>query len=96
VRNALVYVLANGVKHGVVKAGEIDPCSSARWFDGYVTPLPKPEEASPSQPPDTWLLKTGWFHGLPGLHFPSEVPKAARGLAGLMSQVTAVRSASRW
>ena len=36
VRTALLYVLANFRKHGehVVRPG-IDPCSSARWFDGW-------------------------------------------------------------
>ena len=37
VRHALVYVLGNGAKHGVVPVGAIDPCSSARYFDGWAT-----------------------------------------------------------
>ncbi len=37
VRHALVYVLANGVKHGVTRRGDLDPFSSARFFDGWVT-----------------------------------------------------------
>jgi putative transposase len=79
VRNALVYVLGNGAKHGETKAGQIDPCSSGRWFDGWVNPLPPPEEESPTRPPDTWLLRTGWATVFPGFLFPSEVPKAASG-----------------
>jgi putative transposase len=78
VRHALVYVLANGVKHGVTKRGQLDPCSSARWFNGWVTPLQLPEEPSPTQPPSTWLLTTGWINAFPGFLFPDEVPKAAR------------------
>jgi hypothetical protein len=78
VRHALVYVLMNAVKHGAMKAGDIDTCSSARWFDGFVNPLPPPPEASPAEPPDTWLLKTGWSTVVPGFIFPTEVPKAAR------------------
>ncbi|HEY3358468.1 MAG TPA: transposase, partial [Polyangia bacterium] len=34
VRNALVYVLCNARKHGRPVA-DLDPCSSARWFDGW-------------------------------------------------------------
>jgi REP element-mobilizing transposase RayT len=82
VRHALVYVLANGAKHGHTTAGQLDPCSSGRWFDGWVMPLAPPEEASPLQPPDTWLLRTGWTNVYPGFLFPSEVPKAARGSRG--------------
>jgi putative transposase len=78
VRNALVYVLANGAKHRVTKRGELDPCSSARWFNGWVNLAVMPEQASPVQPPDTWLLETGWSEAYPGFIFPSEVPQAAR------------------
>src|SRR5688572_22055653 len=37
VRNALVYCLANYKKHQRVPSGapRIDPCSSARWFQGW-------------------------------------------------------------
>ena len=37
VRNALVYCLANYKKHQRVTSGapRIDPCSSARWFQGW-------------------------------------------------------------
>src|SRR5438094_9152174 len=34
VRHALVYVLMNFKKHGTA-VGEIDPCSSAAWFDAW-------------------------------------------------------------
>jgi hypothetical protein len=79
VRHALVYVLANGVKHGATAPGERDPFSSAPWFDGYVNLSAAPAEASPTRPPDTWLLREGWTRVYPGYIYPSEVPKAARG-----------------
>jgi REP element-mobilizing transposase RayT len=78
VRHALVYVLANGVKHRHVEPGAIDPCSSAPWFDGYVNRRAAPAEPSPTRPPDTWLLRDGWQRVYPGYIYPSEVPKAAR------------------
>jgi putative transposase len=66
VRNALAYVLANARKHLRVRRG-IDPCSSARFFDGFRdsawprTPL---GEAA-TRAARTWLLRAGWRrHGL--------------------------------
>ena len=41
-RTILEYVLANGAKHREMEAGDLDSCSSARWFDGWITPLPPP------------------------------------------------------
>ncbi|MEW6272614.1 MAG: transposase [Thermodesulfobacteriota bacterium] len=71
VRTGLLYVIANARKHGRVRAG-IDPCSSARWFDGFRWPrggaspdagLAPGERATRS--PRTWLLRVGWRrHGL--------------------------------
>jgi hypothetical protein len=66
VRNALVYVLANARKHLRAIAG-IDPCSSARWFDGFLhtPPSPSPLDTPPTKVPRTWLLRIGWRrHGL--------------------------------
>ncbi|MEW6272832.1 MAG: transposase [Thermodesulfobacteriota bacterium] len=65
VRNALVYVLANARKHLGAVAG-LDPCSSARWFDGFREPVPiKLQLPAPTRPPRTWLLRVGWRrHGL--------------------------------
>jgi len=77
VRYSLVYVLANGVKHGVVERGTIDPCTSGPWFEGWVTPLVAPIEPRPTEPPSTWLLRDGWSDVHPGFLFPSEAPKAA-------------------
>jgi hypothetical protein len=65
VRNALVYVLMNFRKHGA-SGGEVDPCSSAPWFDGWrvvakiVRLAPAPVVAARS-----WLARVGWRrHGL--------------------------------
>jgi REP element-mobilizing transposase RayT len=78
VRNALVYVISNWVKHGGW-AG-IDPCSSARYLDGLggETLLGARARASPAEGvvpasdpnlpvvrSETWLLRAGWKrHGM--------------------------------
>jgi REP element-mobilizing transposase RayT len=67
VRNALCYVLLNARKHGRA-VSDLDPRSSARWFEGWrdldpvvvITAEPPPIVA-----PRTWLLSAGWRrHGL--------------------------------
>ena len=78
VRNALVYVLGNGAKHGVVPRGQIDPCSSGRYFTGWNSPIPDAEGDIPVRPPQTWLLAKSWMDVGPGYIFFTEVPKAAR------------------
>jgi len=45
VRNVLVYILFNHRKHG--RAGGIDPCSSARYFDGWFQRATTKARASP-------------------------------------------------
>ena len=45
VRNALAYVLQNFRKH-VPGARGLDPRSSGRWFDGWLTPVPTPAGAA--------------------------------------------------
>jgi REP element-mobilizing transposase RayT len=66
VRAALVYVLRNHVKHDVQHGGrvssELDPCSSARWFDGWRTraPCSDDQDERPVVVPRTWLLGRGW------------------------------------
>jgi len=77
VRNTLVYVLQNRLKHrpllrcdaraGAAAYAQLDPLSSAQWFDGFATPVPSgfrsigPPCAVPSK---TWLLTVGWLrHG---------------------------------
>jgi putative transposase len=75
VRNALVYVLMNGKKHGICRAEEsfIDPYSSAAendvWEDVRAGP-PRVCEA-----PRFWLLAVGWKKG--GLLRTTEAPKVA-------------------
>ena len=72
VRNGLRYVFQNARKHHVLSKG-LDPCSSARWFDGWKSRLGlEPGPFSPVTSPFSWLLHTGWRrHGLISL---SEVP----------------------
>jgi putative transposase len=59
VRNALAYVLLNGQKHGRSFSSDLDPRSSAAWFDGWRDRPPRPDQA-PVAAPRTWLLRTGW------------------------------------
>lgn len=67
VRHALAYVLLNARKHGREVAA-LDPCSSARWFDGWRDHDSMVDLAL--DPPAvvaarTWLLSAGWRrHGL--------------------------------
>jgi len=80
VRNALVYVLQNGRKHGAWFVG-VDPCSSGPWFDGWSSPIDAGARASSMAGPspfaraETWLLGWGWKQlGLVGI---GESPAAA-------------------
>jgi hypothetical protein len=66
-RNGVAYVLNNLRRHAA-QAGTrvakrwVDPCSSARQFDGWRQPVrlePDPE-ARAVAPPQTWLLRAGW------------------------------------
>ena len=59
VRNALVYVLQNIRKHLPAARG-LDPCSSARWFDGWRTLMPAVAEPAPVMRARTWLGRVGW------------------------------------
>jgi REP element-mobilizing transposase RayT len=76
VRNAIVYVLKNYEKHPVAipdlrtePERGIDPCSSARWFNGWAESTPSPDLPAPVAPPQTWLLRVGWKRsGLVGRH----------------------------
>jgi hypothetical protein len=58
VKNALIYVLANASKHRRAVAG-VDPCSSARWFDGFARAPVPPRDEPPTKPPRTWPLRIG-------------------------------------
>jgi REP element-mobilizing transposase RayT len=71
VRHALVYVLTNWRKH-IPAARGLDPCASARWFDGWrndegslcARPARTTDEP-PVAPARTWLGAVGWRrHGL--------------------------------
>jgi putative transposase len=68
VRNALVYVIMNVRKHHRGPLGQddgLDPCSSARWFDGFRDRAPSTADPPPTRPARTWLAATGWRrHGL--------------------------------
>jgi hypothetical protein len=59
VRVAIRYVLCNWKKH-IPGASGLDPFSSARWFDGWVTCPPPQSSACPVATPKTWLGGTGW------------------------------------
>ncbi len=77
VRNAIVYVLNNHMKHGEWQVGLVDPCSSAPWFDGWMHRRePVPPERFAGERASTWLLDEGW--STVGLGFISvgEVPRA--------------------
>ena len=77
VRNALVYVLANGRKHAaegreVEVAQAIDTFTSSPWFDGFretvivrgIEAMPRPVTGA-----RTWMLTIGWRrHGLLSVH----------------------------
>ncbi len=67
VRHALCYVLHNSRKHGR-QTPSLDPCSSARWFDGWRDHDPVIDFAvdpPPTVRSRTWLLGVGWRrHGL--------------------------------
>ena len=79
VRNTLVYVLKNHVKHGEQNVGAVDPCSSGPWWDGWMQVFESPSDPSSVQAPTTWLLLRGWRgrNGFGFIHL-GEVPRAAR------------------
>jgi putative transposase len=63
VRHGIVYVLMNAKKH-LRSAPDVDPYSSAPWFDGFAAsarlePL-ELDERAPVAPPHTWLARVGW------------------------------------
>lgn len=81
VRNCLVYVLNNTKHHSKTPADRwakrvVDPCSSAKWFDGWDGPVEslRISEVRPGAQPETWLLKSGWKRQ--GLLSPAEVPRS--------------------
>ena len=75
VRNALVYCLQNYKKHQAVKTGmaRIDPCSSARWFQGWTAIRQHDDGPRPTPRARTVLLRSAWHkHGY--IH-PGEAPR---------------------
>ena len=75
VRNAIVYCLANYKKHHAVKSGmpRIDPCSSARWFQGWTAIRQHDDGPRPTEQARTVLLAAAWQkHGY--IH-PGEAPR---------------------
>jgi hypothetical protein len=78
VRNAIAYVLLNA-RHHLLKRFRgsprrpfsvvLDAASSARWFDGWESAVPRivtgPEDEPEVARPHTWLARVGWRrHGL--------------------------------
>jgi REP element-mobilizing transposase RayT len=77
VRNALVYVMSNHLKHHEWDAGLCDPCSSGPWFDGWMQDVARPPDPSPVEGAQTWLLRRGWHRDFFYIHL-GELPLAAR------------------
>ena len=84
VRTALVYVLQNGRKHGVVRPGALDPASSASLFFGWTAEgdelrlamnPPPVLRAPPISLPRTWLGGVGWLLLGGGRIHPLEAPR---------------------
>jgi putative transposase len=75
VRNPLVCCLQNYKKHQRVKSGapRIDPCSSARWFQGWTAIRQHDDGPPPTEDACTVLLRIAWQkHGF--IH-PGEAPR---------------------
>ena len=64
VRAALNYLFHNARHHGIRLAHAFDPCTSARWFDGWSAGAHKDgrlaSASSPLARARTWLLAIGW------------------------------------
>ena len=85
VRNALVYCLSNYKKHFGVNDGapRIDPFSSARWFQGWISVRTENDGPRPTEQALTVLLRSAWQkHGL--IH-PGERPATHQASAGTTS-----------
>ena len=54
-RNAIRYVLQNGIKHGHVRPGRIDTCSSGQWYKWSDLKL-NPTEPNPCAPARSYML----------------------------------------
>jgi len=61
VKNALNYILHNGRKHGIPGLERwFDPCSSARWFDGFRDADPDRKWPAFLARAENWLSTKGW------------------------------------
>ena len=80
VRSAIVYVLMNHKKH-FSESANIDPLSSARWFDGFKSALPRPSTPCPVSPSRTELGARAWRSF--GLIDPAEAPRSGWAAFGL-------------
>ncbi|MEE8468918.1 MAG: hypothetical protein V3T22_10695 [Planctomycetota bacterium] len=61
VRNALNYIIHNGRKHGIAGLERwFDPCSSARWFDGFRDTIPDTRWPATLARAESWLPSKGW------------------------------------
>ncbi|MGH8310107.1 MAG: transposase, partial [Steroidobacteraceae bacterium] len=60
VRNALAYVLTNAHHHKLMLPGELDPFSSASWFDGWSALVRAPRIEALLPRARTWLMTDGW------------------------------------
>jgi REP element-mobilizing transposase RayT len=79
VRNALVYVLSNHLKHGEYDVGLLDPFSSGAWFTGWAhgpDPPISDDDPSPAARATTWVLREGWYLRGGGRIHLGEVPRA--------------------
>ncbi len=78
VRNALVYVLQNGHKHGRLTSGTLDTYSTAETFAGWSGRLPRPRAPDDvATKPSSWLLRVGWLRAGGKLRV-TERPRPAR------------------
>ncbi|OJY16778.1 MAG: hypothetical protein BGO98_11325 [Myxococcales bacterium 68-20] len=83
VRNTILYVLQNWLRHGMKTFGDgvVDPYSTALrfrgWADAHATTIET--EPWPDPSPRTWLLREGWTRAGGPLRT-TDVPPAARGV----------------
>ena len=96
-RHTLAYVLNNARHHAYDEGAtyarnRVDPCSSARSFDGWQIEQPRPWGRIPARTddddkpviaaPETWLLRRGWRRG-GGLLSPNTIPSLPKGAPAL-------------
>jgi hypothetical protein len=97
VRNALVYVLNNWRKH-IRSAQGLDPCSSARWFEGWRTVAAPADVPRPIVKARTWLARIGWLrHGLIDVdERPRSAPISPQASVRASRRVGQTACSSRW